>query len=437
MRNRIKEPCSCCGALTVLDTQDDICPVCFWKNSQFDKYFTEPSDDNIQVTPEQARKNYREFGAFDRSALPYVREPEESEIDNDTLFTDGYPADRKPNEWYREIAKDVKKKDFFIVVSTSSNSYGALCFVVENGVYREDGSWMNDDPNGKTGFDAATTYDKYTKHFSELKKHPGEHFYRYENGEFAEYRCFDELEYNDAAYDRVRDLILIKVYGLTPKRDDILEIVEKGIKKAERTRKSLLYACKYKKTELIKQLAPTAKPTQLNKTEAYTNTAIGFCAQNDDLEGFKAMAEAGADMTKTIAAINAVGWAQEHSPSILKYIHDYYPDIFEKEVHKGFSSDYVKTCTDRSVLEMYYEMGMDFEQARAVEKGYQDPLLFDFIDNNNTVGVQFMYDKGFDLANIRLCDWKGGRNAIEEADRCGIDNEAYRLLKTLIAKQNQ
>ncbi|MCR5121489.1 MAG: hypothetical protein K6B74_03615 [Ruminococcus sp.] len=436
MRNRKIKPCNCCGALTVLDTQDDICPVCFWKNSQFDKYITEPSRDNIQVTPEQAKKNYIAFGAFDRSALPYVREPEPSEIGAETLVSKGYPADRKPNEWYREIAKYMKMKDFFIEISSSSNSYCATSFVVKDGCYEWDCQWMNDDPNGKHGLEAMSTHNKFRKHFAQYMKHPGEHYFRYENGEFAEYRCFDDLEYNSGLYERYTDdVIFIREYGLKPARTEKMEDIEKMMKKAERTRKSLLYACKYKNTELIKQLAPTSKPTQLNKTEAYTNTAIGFCARNDDLEGFKAMAEAGADMTKKVGGKDALSDAYSCSPAIMIYVHDNYPDIFKARFPKGFGAAIAAKWTDRAALDRLYEIGMNCSEEHL--SGDFEPLLFKMIDNNNPVGVQFLYDKGFDLANIRRAERYGGRNAIEEADRCGIKNEAYDLLKTLIAKQKQ
>lgn len=83
MNLMIRFACPCCGFLTRSEAaygSFDICPVCFWE------------DDNVQgddptyagganiVSLNQARQNYREFGAKQRESLDFVRKPHPSEF---------------------------------------------------------------------------------------------------------------------------------------------------------------------------------------------------------------------------------------------------------------------------------------------------------------------------------------------------------------------
>ena len=65
------EACPCCGYLTLSQRGDyEICVVCFWEDNGLNEA-TEYSGPNHQ-TLEQAQRNFQDFGACDRAALPHV-----------------------------------------------------------------------------------------------------------------------------------------------------------------------------------------------------------------------------------------------------------------------------------------------------------------------------------------------------------------------------
>jgi hypothetical protein len=70
--------CPCCGSLT-LPTRGgfELCPVCFWEDDGQDDHDADEvrcgPNGNLSLT--QARANYGEFGASDRTSLPRVRPP--------------------------------------------------------------------------------------------------------------------------------------------------------------------------------------------------------------------------------------------------------------------------------------------------------------------------------------------------------------------------
>ena len=66
--------CKCCGNLTIDEkTYGTVCPVCLCMNNSC-------NITNLGISFDEARENYRRFGAYHESALPYVREPFPSEI---------------------------------------------------------------------------------------------------------------------------------------------------------------------------------------------------------------------------------------------------------------------------------------------------------------------------------------------------------------------
>ena len=82
-----KIQCPCCGCYTIDGNDEvivDICPVCYW---QYDEVSQEHPDivlggPNGKLSLNQARKNYKNFGACCKDALSYVRQPFEEEKRN-------------------------------------------------------------------------------------------------------------------------------------------------------------------------------------------------------------------------------------------------------------------------------------------------------------------------------------------------------------------
>lgn len=78
-----KHPCPCCKNLTFFEPArgtDYICPVCFWLDDelQFDAPNYEGSANRVSL--EEARANYRTFGACSQDMVEHVRKPVDSEI---------------------------------------------------------------------------------------------------------------------------------------------------------------------------------------------------------------------------------------------------------------------------------------------------------------------------------------------------------------------
>jgi hypothetical protein len=77
--------CPCCGHLT---TPDDgsfpgsfvICPVCFWEDDDVQLDNPDFAGGANRPSLNQARSNYRMFGAVDEGARPHARLPKESEL---------------------------------------------------------------------------------------------------------------------------------------------------------------------------------------------------------------------------------------------------------------------------------------------------------------------------------------------------------------------
>lgn len=52
-----------------------ICPVCFWENDPLIAFDSEPSGSIHGMTLNEAKDNFRQYGACDKKMLRYVRKP--------------------------------------------------------------------------------------------------------------------------------------------------------------------------------------------------------------------------------------------------------------------------------------------------------------------------------------------------------------------------
>lgn len=75
--------CPCCGYYTYPVPQKDdigfICPVCFWENDVFLTSENDHSSCNHGITLQEAKDNYKEFGACEYQMLCHVRKPRKDE----------------------------------------------------------------------------------------------------------------------------------------------------------------------------------------------------------------------------------------------------------------------------------------------------------------------------------------------------------------------
>jgi len=90
----MKYKCPCCGHYTFDEPTGntyDICPVCFWEDDGWQQDDPEKAGGANKVSLNQAKKNYRAFGACAPEMKQYVREAEEKDricADINELFTD-------------------------------------------------------------------------------------------------------------------------------------------------------------------------------------------------------------------------------------------------------------------------------------------------------------------------------------------------------------
>ena len=246
------------------------------------------------------------------------------------------------SKWYETFINDLETENCMLVVSTdfsnckTAASVSSRVFTVENNEYTAY-SGFNIPINGQT------VQSKYTDIFSTLVKPSGVHIYRYENNRFVGHECL--TSYDPALYNGFRIYAaLFKEYGMVPADEKAKAALQKNLKDSEKLAKSLVYACYINDTQLIVERAAKASKAQLNRLMDYAfKTPLGFCALNDNLTGFKVVAEHGADIGKPFAASTPLSVALNHSPDIAVYIRDNFPEQVEKELpklkKKGYNVD--------------------------------------------------------------------------------------------------
>ncbi|SDZ27288.1 CPCC family cysteine-rich protein [Thermoactinomyces sp. DSM 45892] len=76
-------PCPCCGYLTRIEKEYgtyDICPVCWWEDDDIQaKHPDHPGGSNDESLNE-ARENFKKFGACSEFGLKHIRKPLPEEI---------------------------------------------------------------------------------------------------------------------------------------------------------------------------------------------------------------------------------------------------------------------------------------------------------------------------------------------------------------------
>ena len=78
-----KYKCHCCGFYT-FDKKPmgnyDICPVCFWEDDSFQSQNPDEEAGANHVSLNQARENYKKFGACEQDMIKHVRPPKKDEL---------------------------------------------------------------------------------------------------------------------------------------------------------------------------------------------------------------------------------------------------------------------------------------------------------------------------------------------------------------------
>ena len=332
------------------------------------------------------------------------------------------------NKWYENFINDLEYGGYVFILNTFRGVQSAL-YMINGKEYSVANMELFNRKNGNI-----SPYEKYESIFMDMMNNDKAlHVYRYENGLFAEHKCLSEKRYDSFVYgDCTYDVLLKEEFCLEPKGDAAKSKFQKSFQKAERFKKTLLYACYVNDTQAIVERAKTASKAQLDKKFEYLGTPLSFCAKNDNLEGFKALVEAGSDMNKSITGgtVSPLDEAVKHSPDIIFYVHDNFHDIFE--AHFKDWSGCISYCTDIKIYELMYRLyGTD-----GMEK-----LVFGLISTRNVIGLKFALEHGADFLEYKASYYKC--NALKYAEieykkYTDPDNplkEIYNMLKSAAEKQ--
>ncbi len=270
-----------------------------------------------------------------------------------------------------KIFKYIKRKNYIYLIERNSHSWTASFYNVKGELveHENDITWeVFDLFRDEIGNDLQTgMYAIYPNEDDTL----GLKYVRYYNPTISDHDLYE--------------LIIYQEFGFKPSEIERQEILKKTIKK-EKIKQTLAYACYENNTPKIAELAKSVKATELDKPLAYNGTPLYLCIERNNFEGFKALAQAGANMTKKSMGTSPLELAFDYS----------------------------------SEFDLVKEQGADLNH---YDKNF--PHLHNFTDRNNLVGIKYCLDNGMDINEKD----KQGRTALAKAILRG-HKEAIEFLKT-------
>ena len=73
-----KQKCICCECLA-LEGDFDICPICYWQKDFFQEKNTDDSGGPNLISLQEAKENFKIFGAIEKQFKKHVRLPFDNE----------------------------------------------------------------------------------------------------------------------------------------------------------------------------------------------------------------------------------------------------------------------------------------------------------------------------------------------------------------------
>lgn len=122
--NQAEYECPCCCNLTFYDKPGgtfDICPVCFWEDDDLSTTSPEQTFDINKVSLNQAKINYKEFGACEKGMVLHVRSPFDNEKTIHSILTN---KERGWNELWDRYSKGTLDQDGEILCNYYSGIQG-------------------------------------------------------------------------------------------------------------------------------------------------------------------------------------------------------------------------------------------------------------------------------------------------------------------------
>lgn len=308
------------------------------------------------------------------------------------------------NCWYNKLVLELSKdiNEYFLIIIRTNYSTSPILYEITESEAKHCNQLDRE------------LFDKYLGDLDSLEC--GLHIFKYLNGTLADKKLI--IHYNVELFnDDVCELTLFQEYGINPYGETRKQVLQKSLK-AEKIKQTLVYACFINDNDKIFKCLEKTSKAQLNKKLQYHGTPLGFCAKNNNLAAFKAIAEQGADINKISLAETPLQIAFTYSYDIVLYIYENYREQFDKEVKKhGFTI--ACQSTDVRLFELLKNEGCNMECA-----GARFPPLHNFADYNNLAGIRYFAEQGANF-NV-LNNYK--QTALDRAKRRN-NTEAVELLE--------
>lgn len=274
-----------------------------------------------------------------------------------------------------------------IVKFININKY---CYLIEATEQSFSSGLYEIDSNGaKYSNETLTVFDTFSQRIEELLNGKGILLI------WVDFECRPMLKfishYNKELFTPdVFELIIFQELGIEPSDDERKQVLIKSLK-AESIKNTLVYACYENKTDKILDILKKARKADLDKKLEYVGTPLGLCARNNNIIAFKAIAEAGAKISKVSLVDTPLAIAFTYSTDIVKFIYSSYREQFDKEVlRKGFGI--ALHTKDFELLQLLLNCGCNVNC-----HGKPFPPLHNFADFNNIVGLKFLIENGADI----------------------------------------
>ena len=274
--------------------------------------------------------------------------------------------------WYDAII-DMLPHDDYILLMDTNHRVSMDLFHVIGSEYTRNSTDLFGARFGKT-----PPYKRWEQHFRWMMDHDQAfRAYRYENGKLTEVRELSAQFYDAQIYEGCLNAFILRhEFGLEPKNAEEKANFAAQLAKAEAFMQTLVYACYADDTAAIIERAKTAPKAELDRKFEYFGTPLSFCAAHDNLEGFQAVAEAGASLTKSIVSgtVSPLREAVRHSPRILRYVLERFPTVFEQQFHNWEGG--IFWCNDRELIDLMFSR----YGAAGMETYYYSLLLESSVD---------------------------------------------------------
>lgn len=275
-----------------------------------------------------------------------------------------------------DIVKTIQLNDYCYFIEATEQSF-------TSGLYEINGSCA------KYKNETVNIFKMFVERIKNQLKGLGILLIRVENGIKPIYKIISHYNKELFTHDTF-DLILFQEFGIEPYDEERKQVLKQSIKK-ESIKYTLVYACYENNTNKILECLKNVKKSQLDKKMEYVGTPLGLCARNNNVIGFRAISEAGADIRKISLVDTPLAIAFTYSPEIVKYIYENNKEIFINEVaKKGFNLG-IHT-KDTELLQLLLDSGCDINCSLEAF-----PPLHNFADVNNIDGLKFLIEHGADI----------------------------------------